>query len=105
MNKIKRERLEKKKKDKQWAEAIRARDKVCQICGADDAAHKGKYLNSHHIVPRTFEKLRWDTMNGILLCVKCHKWGSYSAHKNGFWFTDWLSRNKIEQYNYLIWKM
>ena len=95
MNKQRRLKIERNKADKQWAQAVRARDKVCQICGSD------KNLNSHHVLPRTLLDTRWDVRNGITLCVGCHKFGPRSAHKNGFWFANWLMQHRFDTFEYL----
>lgn len=99
MNKRKLEKRERNKKDKVWREAIKERDKVCVICLSS------KFLNCHHIFPRNLTEFRWDLKNGILLCPKHHKWGTYSAHKNGLWFVNWLIENRTEQYVYLTSKL
>ena len=68
---------------------------MCQICGAHD-----KRLNAHHLVPKNFEKWRLDMENGITLCVHCHQFGKFSAHKNPLWFAQWMRTNK----NYIFLK-
>ena len=57
----------------------------CAYCG------KEKPLNSHHIFSRSARSVRWDTDNGICLCVGCHTFSSkFSAHKTPTEFTYWL---------------
>jgi len=79
--------------DRKWSGRIRARDKCCQICGKSD-----KMLNAHHLVPRQFLEWRWEMDNGIALCVYCHNFGKFSAHKNPLWFANWLKLNRENDY-------
>ncbi len=74
------------KLDKAWAELVKLRaGNKCEYCG------KRNYLNSHHIYSRSKKSTRWDTMNGICLCVGHHTFSStFSAHKTPLEFTDWL---------------
>jgi 5-methylcytosine-specific restriction endonuclease McrA len=81
VNKLKQERKERKAKDKAWALKIKSNfDNKCALC------FNPKMLNAHHIIPRTIPEFRYDELNGIALCPKCHKWGTDSAHKNPLWF-------------------
>jgi 5-methylcytosine-specific restriction endonuclease McrA len=97
MNKQRRERIERHKALKEWGRMIRARDgNKCQMCG------ETRLLNAHHIIPKELRELSFEPMNGISLCVRCHKWGMWSAHKNGFYFAGWLKINKPEQYKFLL---
>jgi 5-methylcytosine-specific restriction endonuclease McrA len=97
MEKRRKERIEKRKALKKWSLIVRARDKnKCQICGST------KNLNAHHIIPKENHDLMFEPMNGICLCVKCHKFGLASAHKNGFYFISWLAKNRPIQYNILF---
>jgi len=79
--------------DVKWSRRVRERDGCCQICGKKD-----KRLNAHHLIPKNFTKYRWDMDNGITLCVHCHNFGKFSAHKNPLWFSLWLRLNRPEIY-------
>ena len=79
--------------DIKWSRRVRERDKCYQICGA-----KEKRLNAHHLVPRQFLEFRHELDNGIALCVHCHNFGKFSAHKNPLWFANWLKLNKENDY-------
>ena len=71
---------------------VRDRDKCCQICGST------KVLQNHHILPKLLYKhLMYDPGVCICLCRSCH---FTKAEANGFWFTNWLMKNKLDQYNY-----
>ena len=65
-----------------FREQIKRRDKVCRICGSD------RDLEAHHIIPISESRTTaFLTMNGILLCHKCHKktdsFGGHSKRVNG----------------------
>lgn len=55
---------------KTWRDAVFSRDDyTCKICGA-----RGTKINAHHISSYAFfPEKRYDTENGITLCVPCHK--------------------------------
>lgn len=76
---------------------------VCVVCGST------KLPNCHHIVPKeppAFAALRYDPINGIVMCPTHHKFGKFSAHKNPLWFVHFL-RLKVPQteIDYLVKKM
>jgi len=75
--------------DIKWSRRIRERDGCCQICRKSD-----KMLNAHHLIPRQFIEWRHEMDNGITLCVHCHQFGKFSAHKNPLWFANWMRINK-----------
>lgn len=92
-----------------WTETVhRMHDGKCAICGkvhgeVDPKTGKPSYMNAHHIEPRaTCAALRYDPMNGILLCPSCHKFGRNSAHKGTIWFVTWLMNNRRDQYDYIM---
>lgn len=69
----------------------------CAICGSESTP------NAHHLENRnTCRILRYDPMNGILLCPSHHKFGKDSAHKGGLWFADWLRRNHPDRLEYVL---
>jgi len=85
-------KYQKNKLDKLWAEAIRLRDKRCQICSRENT------LNTHHIVGRRNHSVRWDLENGITLCAGCHTLKQDSAHQNPLWFNNWLEEKKGKKF-------
>jgi hypothetical protein len=97
VSKVKAEQKIKQQKDKEWAEAVKQRDKHCVICKSKER------INAHHLFPKQIEKLRWDLDNGITLCPKHHRFSfQLSAHQNPLAFFLWLWDNRREQYNKLI---
>jgi hypothetical protein len=68
----------------EWRNSVFKRDQyTCQKCG-----QIGKSLHSHHILPWAKNyKHRYDLINGITLCVKCHK-EVHSSNDNNFIVRD-----------------
>lgn len=61
-------------------------------CEIEDCDFKPT-LNSHHIFTRSNKSTRWDTANGVCLCVGHHTFSSkFSAHQTPTEFTYWLHR-------------
>jgi len=61
----------------------------CEYCKSE------KNLNSHHIFSRSNFSVRWDSMNGICLCVNHHTFDThFSAHKAPVEFMLWLNEFK-----------
>lgn len=67
--------------DRLWQQTIVAQDGKCLKCGKREA------LSAHHIYSRKNRSTRWDTDNGVALCVAHH---IFWAHKNPTAFTYWL---------------
>ena len=85
-----------RKADRQWSINIHSAGK-CAICGGHS------YLQAHHLIPREIKQYRYSIENGILLCVKHHKYDYViSAHKNPLAFTIWLQNKKIEVWNWVV---
>ncbi len=69
----------------------------CAVCGSESTP------NAHHLENRnTCRALKFDEMNGILLCPSHHKFGKNSAHKGGIWFAEWLRAHYPERYAYVL---
>lgn len=81
-----------------WTEAVHAEyGEKCAVCGSDYKP------NAHHLESRTqFRFLRYNPMNGILLCPTHHKFGSDSAHKANIWFAEWVRTHAPEKYAYVL---
>jgi hypothetical protein len=58
------------KKYKDWRTSVFKRDNyTCQMCNK-----KGVFLHPHHIKSYTyFPKLRYEILNGVTLCINCHR--------------------------------
>ena len=78
--------------DKEFSLLIRSKG-YCEKCGIEDN------LQCCHIIPRTNKTLRWDILNAISMCMRCHIWWS---HKNPLDFTDWFKRKFPGRYDYLM---
>lgn len=82
----------------QCSKSIRERDNnQCAMCG------KTGLLHVHHILPKErYKELRFDKMNLITLCPSHHRFGKYSAHKNGLFFSEFLRLKRPIQYQYCM---
>ena len=95
---VKRKKKTSKKKledelDEAWSKLVKLKaGKKCEVCG------KTKYLNSHHIYSRGKHSVRWNTENGICLCVGHHVGFKFSAHKTPTEFTYWLEDYKGKKF-------
>ncbi len=99
VNKLKQQKRERNKKDKEWRVQVLKECNKCVICGDT------KMPNAHHIIPKNFKETRWDVINGIILCPKHHKFGKFSAHKNALWFIFILQYLLPDKHQYLIDKL
>ena len=82
---------------KLWAKHVKQRDKCCQICGKTDGR-----LHTHHIIPKQFIKYKYDITNGILLCFQHHVMTRLSVHQNAIWFSEWMRKNRPEQFKQIM---
>lgn len=72
-------------------------DGKCAVCGSTTNP------NAHHLENRNVcRALRYDPLNGILLCPSHHKFGKDSAHKGGIWFADWLLSHHPDRFAYVL---
>lgn len=71
----------KRKLDAEIGALVRSRG-ACERCGKTDT------LQCAHIVPRTNHALRYDPINLLCLCYKCH---IHFAHKDPIAFQAWLA--------------
>jgi hypothetical protein len=85
--------------DTLWSKAVKILDNnKCVHCGSSE------HLNSHHIIGRRNFAVRWEVINGVTLCPKCHVYSSkFSAHQTPTIFTDWIKEKKgLDWYDELI---
>ena len=64
----------------------------CEKCGKD------KYVQAHHILPRTYWGARFDLENGVALCRSCHILNKDSAHKDALGFSKWIATKRDVDY-------
>jgi hypothetical protein len=83
---------------KAWAQVVHSNyGEKCAVTGETGI------LDAHHIIPRQVcSGMRFDPENGILLSKSAHKFGKFSAHKNGVWFADWLQKNEPRKHAYCL---
>lgn len=91
------ERRAERKQFKEWAEVAKA-----TWCGECAVCKSKKFVNVHHIIPRTVKELRFDQDNAVVLCPLHHKWSNeISPHKNPFVFFIWFRDNHWNQFQIL----
>jgi hypothetical protein len=82
-----------KRLDEAWSLLVKLKAGMkCEYCG------KRYSLNSHHIYSRGKKSVRWDTLDGICLCVGHHIGMNFSAHKTPAPFIMWLIKYKGEKF-------
>ena len=67
----------------------------CAVCKST-----GK-LDAHHIIDKRFGILRFDILNGILLCPSHHKFGLESFHNNPIFAYEFLKAKFPNRISYL----
>jgi 5-methylcytosine-specific restriction endonuclease McrA len=82
-------------------ECLKRDNHECQICHHKFDKTKPGGTAVHHIIPRQYKDLFLDLDNLITLCSSCHRWSKNSPHQNALWFTEWLKKNKPDQYAHL----
>lgn len=74
----------------------------CAVHGEKEKGDKFK-LDTHHLENRsTCAALRYNAINGILLCSSSHKWGRNSAHRGCIWFAAWLRKHHRPLWRYVL---
>jgi hypothetical protein len=68
--------------------------RYCEKCGRNDIK-----LDCAHIIPRGNKTLRWDLINALCLCHRCHR---FWAHMNPIDFTEWYKTKYPKRYIYLL---
>ena len=61
------------KADRLFSLYVRQRDGKCRRCHKSD-----RTLQCHHLISRTYRKVRFEPDNGVALCFGCHK---YLTHR------------------------
>lgn len=80
------------KLDTLFSKLIRIRDGKCLRCGTIHG------LECSHTITREDIQYRWDFMNAITLCYRCHRnWHQYQEEGK-----QWMQKNLPEFYNYYI---
>lgn len=88
-----------------WSLIVRFKG-VCEKCGAKykEINNNGHptILHSHHVVGRENYSLSWDVLNGVSLCMFCHKYSRIGPHRGGIIFSDWYMKKFPDNYTYLL---
>jgi 5-methylcytosine-specific restriction endonuclease McrA len=64
----------------------------CQYCGT------GENLQTAHIVGRSNKTLRWNPINAVCLCTRCH---IFKFHHSPLEFVEWLESRYPERMVYI----
>lgn len=80
-----------KKCDKAFSLLIRSVGS-CQNCGSIEN------LQCAHIVSRSNKTLRWNPLNAVCLCLRCH---IFKFHRSPLEFVEWLEKRYPERMVYL----
>jgi hypothetical protein len=67
----------------------------CERCGGTSG------LQASHIVSRVVKSLRWNPLNAICLCAKCHIFGQDSWHHNPIESARWFNARWPGRYDEL----
>lgn len=80
--------------DKLWGRLVKARaGDVCERCGTPADPENPWAFHAHHaIYRRTNYRLRFEPLNGVALCARCHD----RAHAAPVDFVDWLREHRGE---------
>jgi hypothetical protein len=81
-----------RKLDKLCSEIVRSKG-YCEKCKLTET------LQCCHIFSRKNRSVRWDLINLLSLCAKCHFW----SHQNPVLFTEWV-REHLGEYEYSVLK-
>ena len=79
--------------DTEFSKLVREKG-FCEKCGA-----RSIKMDCSHVIPRGNKTLRWDILNALCLCHRCHR---FWAHGNPLDFTDWFSNKFPHRYDYLM---
>lgn len=82
----------KNKLDPEFSKLIRQKGR-CERCGSTNT------LQCAHVITRVNKILRWDILNALCLCFRCHK---FFWHDNPLEATQWFQLNFPERYKYLM---
>ena len=87
-----------------FSKMIRERDGACRKCGSTE------YLQTAHIISRSYKSIRTDPRNAVALCRSCHTYFTHRPLEWQAWIDeqfpgrwDWL-RKKALQYPKVDWR-
>jgi hypothetical protein len=83
-------RAVKRRCDRLWSEVVRQRaGYCCERCGATSAESQ---LHAHHVYGRSNHRLRFEILNGVALCARCHRW----THDNPLSYATWFREHRLD---------
>lgn len=81
--------------DRMWSSLILAKGR-CEKCGRTTGR-----LDPHHLISRYHKMTRHRLENGICLCPHCHRFDKGSAHADPTVFSQWLSHEFPDRYQWV----
>jgi len=78
--------------DKAMSQLVRDKG-FCEHCGSST-----NQLQHNHVIGRGNQTLRYDIINGMCLCARCHLWWHHEPVESGIWFKEKFP----ERYEYLM---
>lgn len=83
--------------DQLWSRAIRDDwGNKCAVCN-------GTPCEAHHLIPRQHQGTRYNLMNGVALCSRCHQFDKNVApHQNAAGWLKWLEEHHPFRHKWLM---
>lgn len=92
-----------------WSEIIRSRTNYhCELCGIKKGEinknGKKEKIDAHHLLVKEIKNcpLKFEILNGVSVCVFCHKFGIPSFHRDPIRTITWLQKERPERYEYVL---
>lgn len=86
-----------RKKDKEFFQWLKKdRGEKCERCGRSAVSQK-IYLQPSHIYSRSWISLRFEPLNVVLKCAKCHWWWSKNPVDGVLWLMEYYGSEKFLQ--------
>lgn len=85
--------MKRDKRDAIFSDLIRERAGwVCERCGVYVPEGERQRLHCSHIISRKYRRLRWEPLNAVAHCAKCHAYLTDRPNEFGRWVEDYLGR-------------
>ena len=85
--------MKRDKRDAIFSLLIRERSSwCCERCGEFVVEGERQRLHCSHIVSRKFRRLRWEPINAVSHCAKCHSYLTDRPHEFGLWVDEKLGK-------------
>lgn len=71
----------------------------CEKCGSTS------WLQWCHIKSRKFQIIRWNPINHLCLCAKCHRWGHDEPDAFTRWIIEYRGQGDLDELDRLRWSI